>query len=64
MPITVKRVSDGKTFTVADANEHTTVAHLKKELKAQFPPRLAHGLYNLRFNWKWYVFYYKKKKQN
>ncbi len=47
MPITVKRVSDNKTFTVANATEQTRVGDLKKELKANFPPKFAHGSWNI-----------------
>ncbi len=43
MPITVKRVSDNQAFTVGDANENTKVGDLKNKLKAQFPPKFAHG---------------------
>jgi hypothetical protein len=43
MPIIIKRASDNQTFTVADANEQTRVGDLKNKLKAQFPPKFAHG---------------------
>ena len=50
MPITVKRISDNQTFTVADADENTRVGDLKNKLKAQFPPRFVHGKHLLYLN--------------
>ncbi len=50
MPITVKRISDNQTFTVGDADENTKVGDLKNKLKAQFPPRFAHGKHLLYLN--------------
>ncbi len=44
MPITVKRLSDNKSFTVPDADERTKVGHLKKELKANLAPKFEHGM--------------------
>ncbi len=43
MPITIKRVSDDKTFTFPNANENTRVGDLKKEIKASLPPKYEHG---------------------
>jgi hypothetical protein len=50
MPITVKRVSDNSTFTVANADEHTKVGDLKNEIKAHLPPKNVHGTVLLVYN--------------
>jgi hypothetical protein len=43
MPITVKRISDGKEHKFADFDDHTRVHDVKKRLREEFAPKFENG---------------------
>lgn len=51
MPITVKRVSDGKTHVFADIDDTARVHTVKERLRAEFEPKFQNGC-RLMFNGK------------
>ena len=51
MPLTIKRVSDGKTFILDSIDPTHKVSEVKKILRISFPPQFEHGC-RLQFNGK------------
>ena len=51
MPLTIKRVSDGKTITLDSIDPTHKVSEVKKLLRNEFPPQFEHGC-RLQYNGK------------
>ena len=49
MPLTIKRLSDGKTIVLESITPLSKVAEVKKMLRDLFPPQFEHGC-RLQFN--------------
>ena len=43
MPLTIKRVSDGKTLKLDNINPDNRVSEVKKELRVKLAPQFEHG---------------------
>ena len=51
MPLTIKRISDGKTIVLESITPMNKVSEVKKMLRDTFPPQFEHGC-RLQFNHK------------